>query len=426
VRNNLKLVSGDFEVIKLADIISAEDRKITADFFANAQTIDRKLFYSNFDVGEAAISSYITRTRDKELALAADTNFITQVSINSLLVYLGVKRFLQDRAISKVILFNGRLDYVRAVLRACESLSVECHVFERARPGGYYEYFVNTLPHNIKAKKQLIEDAWNLSPLPLDEKIKIGSEFFNRKIRGEVTISKSYTSGQTKNALPSEIDFSKPTFVLYNSSDDEFVAVGEEYKNPFFEDQNAGIEYLVEQFGKRYPQFNLVIRMHPNLTGIDFSYATDIKAMHQRYKNVFVITPESVIDTYALLNKAWKVISFGSSMGMEATFWEKPVILLAKCRYFFSDVAYVPENIDQIDSLLVKELKPKEKLNAIVFGFYYTHGGTKAKYFESKSMTEQIFKGRTMNSYSVKQRVMSLLIRLLNRTLKTKFVGKSF
>jgi hypothetical protein len=426
IRNTLKLVEGDYEQLRLADLITPGDRAIADDFFKNVTEITHDLHYENFDAGEASISPYITRTRDKNLVRDNKEGFLRRVSYNSLLAYLGVKRFLQEQKIDRVLFFNGRLDYTRSVLRACQALDIDCYLYERVRPGGIIECFHNVLPHTITARQQLIDEAWADPTVPQEEKIKIGSNYFERKRKGEVIIAKSFVQAQEKNLLPAGIDFSRKNVVLYNSSDDEIAAVGPMYKNPFFQDQESGIHYVVDFYGQKHPEINLIIRMHPNLKGLTYQYVNVIRALHQKYPNVYVIAPESEVDTYALLDTAWKVISFGTSMGLEASFWGKPVVLLAKARYFYADVAHVPADTSEVDAILENDLGPKDRVNPVKFGYYYLNGGTKARYFFSKGLNENFFKGQPMKKFTLKQKLINRAIKVYGRLTKRRIVVRSF
>src|SRR5690606_4334584 len=152
--------------------------------------------------------------------------------------------------------------------------------------------------------------------------------------------------------------------ILFNSSDDEFAALGDEFKNDFFVNQNEGLDFLADIVGKTMPGYNLVIRMHPNLKDVHFEYVENIKKLHLSYPNVIVVEPESKVDSYSLMEKADKVISFGSTTGLEASYWGIPVILLGKCFYYYSDVAYVPGGKYEIEKLLKEQLTPKPPIDA--------------------------------------------------------------
>ena len=260
-------------------------------------------------------------------------------------------------------------------------------------------------------KVNLVEQCWRESELPEAKKKEIGANFFHRQKTGESIIFPSFTKKMKKGEIPDYLVNGNKNIVLFNSSDDEFAALGEEYKNPFFKNQNEGLEYLTELFGKHLNNYNLIIRMHPNLAGVTHEFVNEIRELHRRYPNIYVETPESGTDTYALMEHAEKVISFGSTTGLEAAFKQIPVIMLGKGIYYFSNVAYIPDNKDEIKNFLVSDLKPKPLRNALKFGFYFLNGGQKTKYyFEGNEGKGIFFKGDRIHSYSFLQRIKAKII----------------
>jgi hypothetical protein len=411
-KNILSLVSGEFTHLKLNDIITSSHNKVANNFFAGNQHITKDLCFENFEIGEASISTYISKTRDKEL-LEIENSFVRDIAFNSLKVYLSLKRFIQDKNIDVVYNFNGRQDYLRAVFKASLANEIDCFNIERARIGGSIELFKNVLPHNILAKKKHIDDHWNNSELPLKEKIQIGSKFFKDQKSGKSVIFQSYTKEMQKQELPDSIKNGKKNIILYTSSDDEFAAIGKEFENPYFETQNEGIKYVVNILNNYKNEYNVFVRMHPNLKNVNYPYVEELRDMKKLGENIFVIEPDSQVDTYALMDLADKVISFGSTTGLEANFWEKPVILLNKCFYYYSNVCHVPENKNEIKSLLLKELTPLERIASIKFGFYYLTGGIKTKYYSENDFESGVFfKDTNTYSYSLNQKIKAKWIEL--------------
>ncbi|WP_282018305.1 hypothetical protein [Salegentibacter mishustinae] len=411
-KNTLSLVSGEFTHLKLNDIITSSHDKAANNFFAGNQTITKHLYFEIFEIGEASLSTYISKTRDKEL-LEIENSFVLDIAFNSLKVYLSLKKFIQDKNIDVVYNFNGRQDYLRAVFKAALVNGIDCFNIERARLGGSIEVFKNVLPHNILAKKKHIDDHWNYSALPLKEKIKIGSRFFEDQKAGKSVIFQSYTKEMHKQELPDNIRNGKKNIILYTSSDDEFAAIGKEFENPYFKTQNEGINYVVNILNNYKQEYNLFIRMHPNLKGVNYPYVEELRNMRNLGENIFVIEPDSQVDTYALMTLANKVISFGSTTGLEANFWEKPVILLNKCFYYYSNVCHVPKNKSQIKNLLLEELAPLERIASIKFGFYYLTGGIKTKYYTENDFESGVFfKDTNTYSYSLNQKVKAKWIEL--------------
>jgi capsule polysaccharide export protein KpsC/LpsZ len=215
----------------------------------------------------------------------------------------------------------------------------------------------------------------------------------------------------TKEEVPGYMSNGNKNIVLFNSSDDEFAALGEEYKNPFFENQNEGLEFLTALFGERLKEYNLIIRMHPNLTGVKHEFVNKIRNLHQKHPNIYVVTPESVIDSYSMMEHAQKVISFGSTTGLEANFLQKPVILLGKGIYFYSEVAYIPENKEEIEALITSNLEPKPILDTLKFGFYFLKSGTKSRYYQETNREDGVFfKKKGVHSFTILQRIKARII----------------
>lgn len=410
VKNTMDMIDGSFEHLTISQIIREEDYQRAREFFREKETIDFDQVFDNFEVGGATLSTYISRSRDRDL-VEVRQDYVKELAVNALALYLGTKRFLEEKKIDLVFNFNGRQEYVRGILRASQAAGTTCYNLERARIGGYLEFHRNVLTHTIRSKQALVERAWKNARATEQEKIRIGSNFFERQRAGESVIFPTYLKGQEKDQLPEGISNGNKNVVLFNSSDDEFAALGEEFRNPFFSNQDEGIEYLVDLIGERMREYNLVIRMHPNLSGVRYEYVEKLRNLHQKYPNIFVVSPESSIDSYALIGVAEKVISFGSTLGLEANFSGKPVILLGKCFYFYSGVAYVPENREAIHRLLARDLPPLEKLQAIKFGYYYLQGGVKANYYHEKELNGAVyFKGKKISTFTTLQRLRSKII----------------
>ena len=416
VKNTLSLIEENFTHLKIKDLISPEDTITAQKYFESKKKISFDQVYEEFEVGAATLSTYISRTRDREL-INVEKYYVKELAINALALYLATKRFLKEKNIDVVYNFNGRQDYVRAIMRASLALNINCFNVERARVGGYIETFKNTLSHDIQAKKDHVDLCWEQESWNDQEKIEIGSSFYTRQRGGESVIFPSYLKNQTKNYIPEEIQNGKDNVVLFNSSDDEFAALGDQFNNPIFKDQLEGISYLINLFGRQYPNTNFIIRMHPNLRNVNYKYVTDIKDQHQKYPNIFVIYPESDIDSYALMDLATTVITFGSTLGLEATFYKKPSILLGKCFYYYSNVAYTPVNTFELENLLkTKNLIPLPQINALKFGFYYLKGGEKSKYYNEVEVGENVyFKGEKIHSYNFFQLIFYAVIKYINK-----------
>lgn len=395
---NKKYVSGSFKTIRFNDILEDSDVDYATRHLDTIPEIKKSDVIENFEVGESVYSSFISKTREKSFSSPAEMKILRKLAYQSLMVYSSLKRFMDEHRITKMVLFNGRWDYYRAALSAARAKNLQIQVIENLRAGGYYEEFGNALPHSIKIKNELIENHWN-AEANLGAKQQMARDFFTRKRQGAAVMGKSFTRDQKRGHLPSFIDPAKKLVIIYNSSDYEYEAVGKEYSNPFFPDQSSSILFVAELISKR-PDFQLVVRMHPNLKGLQRGFLMPIYNLAGKFPNVFVISPGDEVDSYALMDKAFKVITYVSFMGIESSYWGKPVILLGKSVYSDADVAYFPESVDQISDLLFKPLAPKPMINAEKYAYYYLCGGLKAEHYSSDSSNRHYFKQKSLVLFS--------------------------
>lgn len=413
VKNALKLIKGDFQHLSLKKIIKPKDLESAQAFFKKKKKIKFHHVFEEFEVGAATLSTYISRTRDRDLKYV-EQPFVKELAVNALAIYLALKRFLEEENIEIVYNFNGRQEYVRAVMKASLALKIDCYNVERTRLQGHIDFYLNSLPHDPAYKYKLVEKYWKESCLPVNERRKEGANFYKRQGAGESVVFPSYTGKMKKGELPKQIIESKKNLVVFNSSDDEIAALGEFFKNPFFKDQNEGLKYLVNLVGKELPTYNLIIRMHPNLSGVEEDYVREIERFHQHYPNIFVIASDSTVDSYALMDVAEKVISFGSTTGLEANFKRKPVILLGIGFFYYVDYAYKPSNKEEIEKLLISELNPKPLLETLKTGYFLQKGGINTKYYFESGIGEGVyFKNKRIPYFSLCQRIKAKLIQLV-------------
>jgi hypothetical protein len=94
-----------------------------------------------------------------------------------------------------------------------------------------------------------------------------------------------------------------------------------------------------------------------------------------------VLAPESDVDTYALIENASVVVSFGSTVGIEAVYWNKPSVLLGPSFYQDLGAAYkVATHEDALDAILRPKLGDKEM--ALAYGYWANTRGEAYKYYE--------------------------------------------
>ena len=129
----------------------------------------------------------------------------------------------------------------------------------------------------------------------------------------------------------SEIDSFEDYFVYFSSSDDEVSAISLDWDSSWQNQLNA-VNALIKYFNDK-PKLKLVIRVHPNQNNKSKHDKNKWKALVSVSTNVIIYNYDSNIDSYQLLSRAKGVITFGSTIGVEAAFLKKPSALLARSRW---------------------------------------------------------------------------------------------
>ena len=103
-----------------------------------------------------------------------------------------------------------------------------------------------------------------------------------------------------------------------------------------------------------------------------------------------------------MMREAYRVITFGSTTGIEATYMGKPVIAL--CVNWFSglDISYNPKSVLETQLLILTEdLKPKPQSEAIKFGYFIMNLNLPSFSFFDYNISDFRFLGRTLRRYKL-------------------------
>jgi hypothetical protein len=322
-----------------------------------------------------------------------------------------------------VYIFNGRFATTLPQILFCEKNNIKYITHERAGKMNRYCLFDNSIPHSIEYAQNEIEKIWAEGP---DNREETGRSFFierrNRTIQGWI----SFTSSQKEKLLPG-IPENKTIISIFNSTIEEYAAV-RGVTNTFliYEDEITCLTSIFERF-KDDPDVFFYVRVHPNLKGSENTQIRGLRGLESKYRNVEIISPESEIDTYALLERSDKVIVFGSTMGVEACFWGIPAIALRKNVYSKLECCYWPQNEGQLEEMIKNSLPPKSITEALKFGYWNQVRGVLFRHYTPKTL----FSGKFLNleiKLNAFQRTLYYLLRIteiknfseLTKSLKTK------
>lgn len=329
--------------------------------------------YKKVYVGSSILSYYLTATRDLDIKNMDGFAEYARPLISEICDFIDyVYDLIQRVKPDEIISYNGRFFENRLFYDIANAVGIPYTSLDVV--GGYVEPYKKVsykggLPHSIALNTDKIEDLWRNSPLSDEQKIERASSFFQHRRAGQLIGEKVvYTKMQKAGLLPVGFDSAKENIAIFNSSRDETAALGGEWdEGRLFMTDYEAIAYMLQHSG---PHVYYYLRIHPNLKGVNYDYYTKLYTL-SKYGNITVIPPESEISTYALMEACEKTVTFGSTMGVEATYWGKPSILLGRCMYENLDVCYKPSRKEELISLIEEHLLPKDKIGAYKFAYYW-------------------------------------------------------
>jgi len=412
-------LSGEVTVVRFPTLLTADDRVALAALRTDFSSIEelRAYRFGAFDVGFAALSSVIWLHRDSDLLLEDVAEEIAKFMRSSCAMHLAVKRFLASHPTDRVYVFNGRMAPLRGALRACQEAGVECVIHERGCDPGHYSLHTNALPHQIAYTEDLIRSAWESPTPPREEKVRIATEWFDKRWRGAATSWVSFTEAQEQNLLPSDWDPTRRNISIFTTSEFEFAAISDEWNNPIFADNTRGVMQLIESVAGR-DDVHIYLRMHPNLIGLDNRSVRLLRSFEA--SGATVLEPESKVCSYTLMAASEKVVVTGSSVGIEAAFRGKPAILAGRCYYGALGSTYLPESFEELVRLtLARDLPGLPNEGAIMYGYYQATFGRRFRHFAPRGLFDGRFKGARLKASRGERALLPGILRmreLLRRT----------
>jgi hypothetical protein len=395
-KTGLGRLSGAFEELPLVNLTSADESECR-NFTFDASTFDSvsKVRVDNLDLGWAALSSLVSLTRDADIDLAHPVikKLLDNFMVTSLAIYRSVQNHLRSLSIDKVYIFNTRFATSRPVFRACQTESVPCIAHDRGCDFNHFSYFENVFPHDVAPYEAALREAWDLADPAVRESV--AAKFFGDRVHAVKQSWFSFVENQRAGLLPDSWNESVRNIAIFSSSEDEFAAIGDEWRNPLYANQLECLRRLATDTCN-LQGIRLFVRAHPNLSGV--RNPSTVALRHLRAPNLEVILPESSVSTYAMMKHCDRVISFGSTTGIEATYWGKPSILAGKSLYRNLGATYNPQTHEDLMALIVAErLPPKEKVGALMYGYYEQTRGERFKYFEGLDVRDGLFKGERIS-----------------------------
>lgn len=383
------------------------------------------------DIGIAAWSSLSHVLRDAEPNVYQHAQLIKKFLQSAAIVHFSISNQINNEKPDEIVAFNGRFAEIRPVVRAAWKAGIKTYLHEVAGVAGRYLLAENGFLHNLKVWEQQIESAFESSALSIAEKRAIAFDWFNERRNKSSTKQFLFTDKQQTGLLPKSFSSDLVKVTIFNSSEDEFVGF-ENFQNPFYKDQNDGIKRLVDSF-KGNQKIKFYLRVHPYLANRNTNQTRELKLLEQDYHNIEVILPESPFSTYSLIDNSDLVLTFGSTVGIEAVFAGKPSVLMGRSVYENLGGVIKPRNHDELISIIEDYLRDKTLPNVshaeeavIKYGFFMQKGGFEYEYAKAYDWVN-VKMLRNGNEQQIKPSLISMIInkmRFGSKRLIFKFLFK--
>lgn len=333
-----------------------------------------QITYKNIEVGYSVSSCYISLTRNLSPLISPKLRGFLDGWLKAAIQYADIADKVITSDYDMAYIVNGRLFDSKAYqeIAFAKGLHVIMGECNTNLDGKLVRMnFDDIRVHSVVGNAQAILKFWDNSKIPLEERRKIAASFFERRSAALPTVDKIYVKNQKIGLLPEDWDDKRINVAIFNSSEDENAAIGGDFeRNNLFDSQLAGIRYILDNVKDTNVHFYL--RVHPNLMRIKYKYHRDLYELPKEYNNITVIPGNSPVSSYSLMRACDKIITFGSTMGVEAAYAGKIAMVMRSCFYYYLNVNFVPRTREDVLDFIKGNIEFTPNIdNALKYSYYY-------------------------------------------------------
>jgi len=277
--------------------------------------------------------------------------------------------------VTRVAVINGRFPPQRAVFAAAETHSIKCFSYER----GLYE--ISLSPVTSSAERYVASDSFWYHDFPnydrVSKQLAINKMSFEIAPIDQSRVSEWFESRMNPGGSNRYAEFwedskfsvsGKKVVAIFTSSMDEFAELGPTWREDNWQGQWDAFDYAIENLLSS--GYQVFLRVHPNLANKKKDAQTEtlkaIQALSVKYQDLQVINSMSNINSYSLIEFSDLVITWVSTLGLEASAMGKKAVCMAATEYDL--VADVKRWLNKIDVKL-DELNSWEVDRSLAYKF---------------------------------------------------------
>jgi hypothetical protein len=394
---------------KVVDLrLSLENEGVTVpEFTCLEELAEFKL--NNIPFGELVTSQLVDDYKDCFFSLDDKQQRISKLLNNSIALYKEAKYIIKNKKINKVYVWNGRRCSDGPICYAAKDEGVDFEVYISGGKRNTYLTLPAVKVHDFAANKALMEKLYsegiqNIGVQAVEEEAKT---FFrsNRYGGGDYAGYVHYAEGFTESADVQS--GARRKIVIFPGSYWEYFRMSD-YKGNVYPSHYEGIKTILND-ERIYSKSDLIVRWHPNLKNCGESERKVIDNIIGGLNiNSVHYPPESNVDSYKLIDIADVVVTFGSTIGVEANFYGKPSILLGRALY--EEACYRPKCHEELVKLINADLPPLPKIGAIKYAFYFRNfGQNQFTYLRKIGSASFSYKNKPLQKPRMRSRIAKLL-----------------
>lgn len=332
--------------------------------------------FDSMPLGELSISQITDNYRQVVHKVEFLNQEIKPLIRYGLSLYQQTKKIIDIKKIDTVYAWNGRRVAEGPVLYAAKEKNINFYSYIS---GGNMDTFViqpTSSSHDLSYAKDRMNRFYKEIFLNEDKRdyyITESKTFFDyMRYGGGKVWGYVYYNELFDNSIKIKKKNDKKLVTIFTSSYYEFYALGKDFRFKNGKDINhyKNLTKIINSpiINEKY---DIRVRWHPNLSTAGSQEAEMInKIIAESSVKTIHYAPLNKINSYELLELSDVVISFGSTIGAEATYYGKPSILWGVAYYEDTDAVYNVGSIIELENLLNNELKAKPKENAMKFAFH--------------------------------------------------------
>lgn len=280
------------------------------------------------EILRSAKSTLMTQTRNASPREYLNDPFYLNILKEGLDNKNFILNILKKYEFERIYLFNGRITNYRPYMNYFKNKKLFIYEYPWV---GFNRYLVlnGFYPHDLIKLSKDIHRKYQESKKNENLKRKIGDYWFKSRLKSK-TVDATGAFNFEKDLKDLNLYSGYRYLVFYTSSEDEMGNVKEFYENCAYHNQLEAIKSISSNIPK---DFKLIVRTHPRLIGINNEYEISIRDYCLNNNNIVYCPAESKVNSYKLISIADIVISFGSTIGVEAAYLGKFSIILSPAPY---------------------------------------------------------------------------------------------